>query len=805
VYNSLFSNQNSNLVKVAGPEGQGIYSVSKKGSNFNAQFINRATAFVHVKLAGPKGEGIVARVSQGTAAAGRFETGKIGKGKRSSGSFVELSKGGGRGILSVTGNGQSSHWNTIIQHGVGKKKATVLRMGGKKGLAIHSLTECRHMQTWNSFFENDGMGKPKVKLAHTSGQGIYSYTSSEQNKVYNAVFKNSKMSTVSLAHANGVGINSYSKKQNRYNAQFGNMKHSRVYLAHGEGFALLSKVFGNSWNAKFVNRKVAEVKLANWDGVAMHASNNYRSRSFAGKFESKNRQNRAAALVQLAHPDGKGLWAQTFDKKGYAAKFSFDKTVQAYLGGGSRALDVAVRTDAFSSRFQAGAKKGSAKDYTVAVELSKATGEGIRSVTNGNAKIWNTEIVHRNGGRISLAHGSGQGIRSETRNGDVANAEFSHSGKTFVKLGSPDGLALHSTSRSGSKYNAQFMHGQSSSLQVAGPSGQAIHSTTFQGNTWNAKFEDKTKHGAKTSLHVVHTDGTSIKSSTAGGTKFNAEFRHLAKSFVRLSHGSGLAIDSVTHHNPGNRISSPPQLGVKPTLRPPVRVNAPKGKSKRRGREFAAEETLIQTTEGAEQGSTSVRGSYNARFLHEGRSSLQVAHSSGTVIQARSLAGSGSIATFERGDGERSQRVTLGHASGTPLIAETRAERGWATKFSSAKARVYLAGPDALIHADTRQNLNPKNAKRQIAVFRNAAINVLQLRNDGRVQIGEKRKGYLHVSGNARIDGSLHTIHKGRSVNVAEALERVASENVELKRMVQEMAQQNAMLHQRLSMLETKA
>ena len=47
-----------------------------------------------------------------------------------------------------------------------------------------------------------------------------------------------------------------------------------------------------------------------------------------------------------------------------------------------------------------------------------------RSVTHGKAQVWNTEIMHVNGGRVSLAHASGQGIRSETRNGNVANAVY---------------------------------------------------------------------------------------------------------------------------------------------------------------------------------------------------------------------------------------------------------------------------------------------------------------------------------------------------------------------------------------------
>merc|ERR1712167_102198 len=104
--------------------------------------------------------------------------------------------------------------------------------------------------------------------------------------------------------------------------------------------------------------------------------------------------------------------------------------------------------------------------------------------------------------------------------------------------------------------------------------------------------------------------------------------KHKRKSYVRLSHGSGLAIDSVTHHTPQNSIDPPPQLGTKPPTTPPVRVQAPqKRKEKRRkqGKTEADEATqmLIQVSEGAEQKTATSVGSFNARFLHEGRSSLQ--------------------------------------------------------------------------------------------------------------------------------------------------------------------------------------
>jgi len=789
-YNSLFSNQGTNIVKLAGPHGTGLYSETKKGKTFNTIITNKATASVTVKLGGPRGEGIVASVVRGTAPAGRFQTSKS--------SYVELSGRGGSGIRSVTGNGQSAKWNAYIQNGVGKKRSTTLRFGGKRGFALYSKTECSNFITWNSVFKNEGVGKPTVKLAHTSGQGIYSHTTSEQNDAYNAFFGNVKISSVSLAHSNGRALHSHSESQKAYNARFGNGKHSRVYLAHGEGLSLLSTSSGNAWNAKFTSKNSAEVSLAHWDGKALYAKNDATSNSYAVHFESKTKNGKPAASVHLAHPRGHGLSARTFSKKSYAGQFSAQGVHMRLATGTGRAIDVTSETDLFSGRFRAGKVKKQKGKYRVSVELGKASGEAIRAVTEGS-EAWNTYIAAGKRVQLRLAHNSGQAINSETSSGDVPNAQFSRRGQTNVQLGGVQGLAIRSSSTSGDKHNAIFSHGQASLVKLAAPSGAALQSTTLKGNTWNAIFEEKTDTGGKSKVQLVHTDGTAIRSSTAGGTKFNAEFAHKGQSVVRLSHGSGLAIDSVTR---GNSAIKVPATGWQPPAQPGVKP-APTG-PKQDGGELD-ETAFIQTTAGEGAGASAAVQTFNARFQHEGRASLHIAHQSGTVLHAKSLAGHGSVGIFEKGNGDQLQRVILGHGNGTPLIASTQSTQSWAAKISGAQSTVYLAGPRSLLYADTKQGVAPENAKRSVVTVRNNDMNLFRVRNDGRVVIGENRKGFLHVSGNAHIEGSLRTIHKGKSVDVSKMLHDMDTRNEELHRMVQEMSKQNELLMSRVSSLEAMA
>merc|ERR1711924_172785 len=124
----------------------------------------------------------------------------------------------------------------------------------------------------------------------------------------------------------------------------------------------------------------------------------------------------------------------------------------------------------------------------------------------------------------------------------------------------------------------------------------------------------------------------------------------------------------------------------------------------------------------------------------------------------------------------------------------TNSQKSWVSRFTGSKSTVYLAGADALIYAHTKQGVTPQNAKKYIATFRNSVSNAFRTRNDGRVEVGAKRKGYLYVSGNAYIAGSLKTTHKGKKVNMMEELDRVKEENSAMKRMLSEMQAQNAAL-----------
>ena len=72
------------------------------------------------------------------------------------------------------------------------------------------------------------------------------------------------------------------------------------------------------------------------------------------------------------------------------------------------------------------------------------------------------------------------------------------------------------------------------------------------------------------------------------------------------------------------------------------------------------------------------------------------------------------------------------------------------------------------------------------------------------VIVGEDRKGYLKVSGNAYIEGSLRTIRKGKPVDITGEMEEVREENAAMKKMMQAMQKQNAALVARLEAMEAQ-
>jgi len=805
-YNAVFSNQRSNTVQLSGPKGQGITSTTTSGVKFNAQFINKAgVAHVNVKLAGPTGEGIVAKVIKGLAPAGRFDNNKD--------SFVELGRTGGQGIYSVTGNDYKAPWNTVIQHGVGTKRGTQVMIGGENGFAIHARTRCvlgPKFNTWTGVFDNAAPGNPKVNLAHSGGQAMHSVIG-ERSKVYNALFSASDKSSVEMAHNNGRAINSHTTVVKAWNARFSNRNATEVLLGHGEGMAIRSITSEQgSWNAHFSNRKKSNVKLAHWDGVAVYANNNHRSGSYAGHFESINAQKKVESFLKMSHPKGYGMWAHSASTKSktYAAKFTHAKSkLQVLLSTAEgRAMEVTGgKGTGFGPsliKLNAGPIAKADQEYKTELKLGSPSGAAIVSETQNAADtVWNTQISYKNMAMVKIGHKSGQGINSATFAGETPNAKFAYKGHSFVTLGGKDGRAIESKSSTGSKFNAKFSHGSSSRLEVAGYDGVVIKAATVGGTAWNSVFVDETLKGQKSSVKLVHTDGTAFKSETKGGTSFNAQFDHVGVSYVKLAHGSGLAIDSVTHGKPIIKPPSQPARRFSKKFRAKKEKKGNNSKKKKSGKELD-EESLMEVAEG-DMSPSSPSGRFNARFATLHRSSVHLAKASGTALEARSIAGGGDLALFEKGDATNFQRVVLGRNDGTPIHASTRSRTRNVAKFVGGRTTVAIGGP-MLLHGVSRVLSTGPAKKKMMVTFKNANMNTFRIRNDGRVIIGEKRKGYLHVSGNAYIEGSLRTIRKGKQVDVTGEMEKIREENAEMKETVQAVQRQNEARMARLEAMEAQ-
>lgn len=831
-YNAVFSNQNSNLVQLAGPKGQGIYSETKIGEDFNTHIINKGTAAtVEVKVAGGKGEGIVSTVKKGIGPAGRFEVGERDIEKQS---YVEFGLSGGKNIHSYTGNGATEKWNTIIQYGTGVLRSSEVRLGGStRNGAMYAETQCqaKAADIWNSVFHNTGFGKPTVKTSHSSGQALWAHTE-DSAQTFNAKFASGKTQTgaqtsaVEFAHGDGRSIVSHTDgKPNVYNARFSNSKASEVSLAHGGGVAIKSvtKEQG-AWNALFENRDKAVVKLAHWDGVALYANNNHKSGSYAAKVESLSAQGPAAASVQLAHPSGMGLWSHTTvnDPKSASAKFTHTKKVEVLVATvDGRAIDTTVNSLLSGDllRLQAGEIKGETRKYRSVLNLGNPSGSALVSTMNDAPEDTFNSIIEQKKGSdssktvsVKIAQGSGQGIRSETLNkkGKTPSGYFSHSGpgNTKVSLAS-HGEAIISKSEGSDKFNAKFSHGEVTEVKLAGHDGHAIRSTISSGTAWNAIFEDKSKGGKQTTVNMCHTNGVAIKTTSTGTTKFNAEFEHQSKCRVRMSHGSGLAIDSETTFMPSNDMPLPPAPGTPPPPPPPPILPKP---PKKEGNATEGLESLLQLAEGNEESKgdpSNPSGAYNARFTHIGRASVHIANGEGTALEARSFNGKGSCALFEKGKGPSFQRITLGHETGLALQAETMIATSFAGRFKQPKADVFIAGPKELIYAHTKKSVTPENKKDSVLTIRNDAQTLLRIRNDGHVVIGQKKGGYLYVSGNAYVEGSLHTTINGKKIDFNKELakqgtemSKLREENESMRLMMKEMKEQNEAMAQRMEMLE---
>ena len=376
------------------------------------------------------------------------------------------------------------------------------------------------------------------------------------------------------------------------------------------------------------------------------------------------------------------------------------------------------------------------------------------------------------------------------------NAEFIYTNAAKVKIGFKTGEGLKSLSTSGDVYNAHFTHTEKSHLQVAGFDGNVIKSTS-KGNTWNAIFEDASPKGMKASVNLIHPEhGTAIKAVTKDGTAFNTELSHQSKSSVNLVHGSGLAIDSTSEYLPNNKIEIPGLTTAAPTPAP--------AKSSL----LDTSEELLQTREKAGSVSQSVSqpfGRFNARFITKTRSSAHVAKDDGTALELRTLNGNGPTMSVERGMTDATyQRVLIGQAAGAAIQGYTAGTQQYAAEFKGTESTVSFSKGKALIYAHSEQNPTDATKNVPLVSIRNNEQTILEVKNSGIVNVGENGNGNLFVSGNAKVQGSLHTVHAGETINLAEEIVRLRKQNEEMREMMLAMKAQNEAVMARMEALATR-
>lgn len=550
--------------------------------------------------------------------------------------------------------------------------------------------------------------------------------------------------------------------------------------------------------------------MGHHDGTAVFAQNTIHASNFAGKVESKNGGGlEPFTSVHMAHPNGAALVSTTQSdaKDSFAGKFihGSSKTEVVVADWYGRAFDIErtgdlSRLDKELIRLRAGAIKGPTKDFKSHLELGSVTGEAIKSVSRGTDRLlWNTKIAHMGEEcTVNLAQGTGLGISSTSTSTAASssphNAEFIYTNAANVKIGFKTGEGLKSLSTSGDVYNAHFTHSEKSHLQVAGFDGNVIRSTS-KGNTWNAIFEDVSARGMKTAVSLVHPEhGTAIHAVTKSGTAFNTELSHQSKSSVNLVHGSGLAIDSASEYVPNNKIETPGVTTAAPTPAPAPSM-------------LDTSEELLQTEEeNVGQSVSQPLGRFNARFLTKTRSSAHVAKDDGTALELRTLAphGRGPTMSVERGATDATyQRVLLGQAYGAAIQGYTAGTQQYTAEFKGTESTVSIAKGSTLIDAHSNQSPTDMTKTKPLVSIKNNVQTILTVQNSGRVIVGDKlNRGSLYVSGNARVQGSLHTVHAGETMNLAEEIVRLRKQNEEMREMMLAMKAQNEAALARMSSME---
>lgn len=182
---------------------------------------------------------------------------------------------------------------------------------------------------------------------------------------------------------------------------------------------------------------------------------------------------------------------------------------------------------------------------------------------------------------------------------------------------------------------------------------------------------------------------------------------------------------------------------------------------------------------------------------------MHVAKDDGTALEVRSLAGTGSTMTVERGSGANEQHIEMGKSGGEALRVKSMSETQYTAQFSNSAVDVKLAKGEALIHAHLKRPSTQKTKDLKVVEFKNNDQSLMQIRNDGRVILGENKKASLFVSGNTKIEGTLHTVHAGETMNLAEEIVRLRKQNAEMKEMMLTMkAQTEAAMTQLATMQE---
>ena len=659
-YNADFTNFVNGHVSLAHSNGMMIDSQSKAKSGPNARFRNQG--MTEVQLASQSGRAIHATSPQGGDWTGFFSNKAT--------TVVKLAGPDGTGLHCETKTGKAS---AIFVNA--KSRVDISTIGGQ---AIQSSTTGASA-TWNAQFEANG--KSKLVLAHTGGSAIHSSTS--EGKVWNAEFHHTKNVELKLAHETGMGIRSYTTSGKTWNAYFGHSGRSVVRLGHPSGMALAAWTFsGEEWNAEFGNGKPtkAQLKLVHHSGAVINSQTN------AGLAYNARFTNQDASTVSLSRSDGSGILSVTH--KGT----SYNTQIQNTVGG-------------------------------VDLSLAGPTGTGIWSKTTKQTKVFNS-VFESLSASVKLASGDGTGIQSITEKGKW-NMHIQH-GKgehktSMVQLGGAQGAAIYShTKCKASAWNGVFVNDGlgRSSVKVSHTDGTAIHSQT-SGET-NKVFNAIFANMEKAVVSVAHSDGTAIKSTSKASGQFSAQFSNNAASEVKLAHGAGLALSSVSHMGEWNALFQNTKMAT-------LKVGKADGTvfhAVSAGHGWAGivenptENVVVSLagSGGAGISAKSTAGStqWSGHFSHSKKAEVRIGGPDGTGIYSSAL-DAGYSGVFESespdADAQSNVRVSLANRTGVGVVSETiKAEPTiFNSKFSYRnKAEVKLCRANGMaIHATTLEGTDP--------------------------------------------------------------------------------------------------